>query len=130
MAITTNEPVKLTTKNGHEVTIRPFAPPRLTRKNRALFLAHASIDKNVLRGRKGKEDDNGMEFKEGIPASIVESMEDNLMRTMVLDINGKTGDDAFNFLMDEVYDQDYQQIKDKCQEIYDKTTVGDKQKKD
>lgn len=123
----THEPIELTTTNGHKAKLRPFVPPRMSNEARAVFLRHAKMNPKVLKGEaSGTPDD--VQFADGIPAEIINEINDITLKRMVLEIDGKTGDDAYNYMLDDIMQEDYMEIITKCNEISKATTVSEEKK--
>lgn len=132
-----NEPIKFETGQMKlKVELRPFVPPRMNQETRAVFLRYGKIDtKKFLKGRKGKADDDidmddVADFKDGIPAEIINEINDITIKRMVVEIDGKKGEDAFEFIMNEIPQEDYDQILDECNKISKDTDLDEAKKKD
>lgn len=127
--ITSNEPIKLETKNGHKVTLRPFVPPRMSNETRGVFLRYAKMNPNIAKGKVDEDDSSAnIEFKDGIPAEIINEINEITLRRMVLEIDGKTGDEVLNYVLDHIRQEDYLEIVNKCNEISQATTLTDQKK--
>lgn len=125
--VNSNEPVELTTKNGHKAKIRPFVSPRMSNEARAVFLRHAKMNPKVLKGEaSGTPDD--VQFADGIPAEIINEINDITLKRMVLEIDGRTGDEAYNYILDDIKQEDYLEIITKCNEISKATTATEEKK--
>lgn len=134
--VSQNDPIKITTPNGHIVTLRPFVPPRLRQKTRAVFLRYGSMDykkaqQENAKGKKAKDIDvNDMtDFKDGIPAEVINEINDITLQIMVISIDEVPKEETFDFIMDNIREADYDVIVKKCNEISELTTLNEDTKK-
>lgn len=123
-----NEPIKFKTTNGHSVTLRPFVPPRMANETRAVFLRYARLNKEVLGDRAKDISTDDIDFKDGIPAEIINEINEITMRRMVMEIDGKTGEEALNYMLDDIRQVDNNEIVLKCNEISKATSVNAEKK--
>lgn len=108
-------------------------------ETRAVFLRYGRMDPDKMQAQSkaAKTDKKVAEmeisdvasFKDGIPAEVINEINDITIRRMVMSIDGKTGEQAFDFIMDDLRQEDYQQIIEKCNEISAQTQLDDDQKK-
>jgi hypothetical protein len=122
-----NEPVDITTPNGHKVKIRPFVPPRMSNETRGVFLRYAKMNPDIVKGKVTSEADT-IEFKDGIPAEIINEINDITVKRMVLQVDDVTGDGVLDHILDNLRDEDYRAIVDKCNEVSKATTLDDQKK--
>lgn len=123
-----NEPIKLTTTNGHKVVIRAFVPPRMAGETRDVFLEYAKLNPNALKGEIAEESAGNLDFKDGIPATIIGRINEITLRRMVISIDEKTGDEAFDFMMDDIRQVDNREIIEKCNEVSKATSLSPEKK--
>lgn len=127
--VNSNEPVVLKTKNGHDVVLRAFVPPRMTNETRGVFLRYAKMNPNITKGKLAEEDaGNEIQFKDGIPAEIINEINEITLRRMVISVDNITGDGVLDHILDNLRQEDYMEVINKCNEISTATTLTEEKK--
>lgn len=128
------EPVHFTTtKDKHELKLRPFPPQRLNKEARDITLRHGHINTKTMQ-EKSEGDENDFSIDDmnldDVPATTLSEIEELMIRYLVIEIDGYKANDAFEYIMMDVHPQAYDEIREKCDEIHRNSELGEDEKKE
>lgn len=130
-----NEDIKLTTKNGHQVVFRPFAPQKFITARRNILLKSAKMDINrvVAAKSEGKQAadvaaNQSTQFEQ-INGTVLSELNDLVIQYMVKSIDNKTNEEAFEYYQMQMRDEDCYQVLGKALDIIGETTFTPEEKK-
>lgn len=129
-----NDPINLTTTNGHKVVFRPFAPQRFINERRKLLLKSANMNmgKMIEGNRTGKSSkeiaDSSAVFGE-ISGTVIGDINDLAIKYLVKSIDDKTDEAMIEFYELDMRDVDCHEVLNKVLDIVSETTFEPAEKK-